>query len=461
MKNKNLLSFVIVLTSVLSALFFFLLFSSIRCEADDWAAGINFRTNSLLETYKNTYWLDTLRPMSILLSYLGVGVTGDVNYYPTTLFILFILIAGLFVYFIYKLLQEVFTFDKPTTFNKPLLICFSLLLVMSLYFITTNRLEIFGWMSASINHLVPIIFAFLAAYVLIKEYKKSDYLYLSICVFFIGGAAEHIAASVIAVIAVCSFLFFYNKKNKHQVFTEHKAFFVKLIFFGALLSVFFLFTAITPGAWLRYNNTQQYVKVHSPERSIEVLNTIKLLIKPYKLMALAFLFFVWMFFVKIFSVRLKINIHWKYLVASLVVVTFVTSVFSVFCYNTLKIDRMWFVFDVTLFIVASILTLQFISDKKLSYIFTYVGAIYIMGMMIFFDVRHMPALYHFSTEHDRIIIFLQKQKEGEVAVIDSFPPHDLVTQARLTSDPDDSFNISFCKFYRIKAKVVVKHPYNE
>jgi hypothetical protein len=461
LKNKNILPFVIILASVLSVLFFFVLFSSIRCEADDWAAGINFRAHSLLETYKNTYWLDTLRPMSILLSYLGVGVTNNTSYFPTTILLLFVSITGLFVYFIYKLLQEVFTFDKPTPFKKPLLVCFSLLLVMSLYFMTTNRLEIFGWMSASINHLVPVVFVFLVAYILIKEYKKTDYLYLSVCVFFVGGAAEHIAASIIAVIVVCSFLFFYNKPNKSEAFMEHKTFFIKLIFFSALLSLFFLFTVITPGAWIRYNNTQQYVKVHSPERSLEVLNTIKLLIKPYKLMALAFLLFVWMFFVKTFQAKLKIKIHWKYLVASLAVVIIITSVFSAFCYNTLKIDRMWFVFDATAFILTSIMIVQFISDKKLSYIFTYAGAVYILGTMIFFDVRHIPALYNFSTEHDKIISYLQKQKEGEVAVVDSFPPHDLVTQARLTSDPEDSFNVAFCKFYSIKAKVIVKKPYNE
>ena len=461
MKNKNILPFVIVLTFVLSAVFFFVLFSSLRCEADDWAAGINFRTYSLFETYKNTYWIDTLRPMSILLSYLGVGITSNTSYYPITILLLFVLVVWLFAYFIYKLLQEVFTFDKSTPLNKPLLVCVSLLLVMSLYFMTTNRLEIFGWMSASINHLVPVVFVFLAGYILIKEHKKTDYLYLSVCVFFIGGAAEHVAPSVISVITVCSFLFFYNKPNKHEAFVEHKVFFAKLIFFSALLALFFLFTAITPGAWIRYNNTLQYVKVHSPERSLEVLNTVKLLIKPYKLMALVFLFFVWMLFAKTFQAKLKTKIHWKYLVASLVVVTIITSVFSAFCYNTLKIDRMWFVFDVTVFIVVSILILQFISDKKLSEIFTYSGAVYILSMAVFFDARHIPALYHFSTENDKIISYLQKQKEGEVAVIDNFPPHDLVTQARLTSDPEDSFNVAFCKFYGIKAKVVVKHPYNE
>ena len=461
MKNKNILPFVIILTSVLSATFFLVLFSSIRCEADDWAAGINFRNYSFLETYKNTYWLDTLRPMSILLSYLGVGITNNTNYYPVTILLLFVSVAGLFVYFIYKLLQQVFTFDKLTTFNTLLLICLSLLLVMSLYFMTTNRLEIFGWMSASINHLVPVIFIFLATYILIKKYKKIDYLCLLICVFFIGGAAEHIAPSVIAVAVVCFFLFFYNKQHKRDVFRQHKEFFLKLTFFSVLLTLFFLFTAITPGAWLRYNNTQQYVKIHSPERSLEIIGTLKLLFKPYKLMAFAFLFFVWLFFVKIFPVRLKVNIHWKYLVASLVVVTLVTSVFSIFCYNTLKIDRMWFVFDVTVFIITSILMLQFISDKKLNPVFIYLGAVYIAGMMIFFDARHIPTLYQFSTEHDKIISYLQKQKEGGVAIIDSFPPHDLVTQARLTSDPEDSFNVAFCKFYGIKAKVVVKHPYNE
>jgi hypothetical protein len=460
LRNKNTLPLVIVLSSVLSALFFFVLFSSIRCEADDWAAAINFRTYSLLETYKNTYWLDTLRPMSILLSYVGVGITSNTNYYPTTILLLFITIAGLFVYFIYRLLQEAFTFDK-SKINKPLLLCFSLLLLMSLYLMTSNRLEIFGWMSASVNHLVPIVFVFAAAYILIKEYKKTDYFYLSICVFFIGGAAEHVAPSVIAVIFSCGFLFFYSKENKHQVWQQHKVFFTKLIFFSVLLTLFFLFTVITPGAWLRYNNTQQYVKVHSPERSLEVLHVVTLLMRPYKFIAFGFLFFVWLLFTKIFQVKLKTTIHWKYLVASLIAVVIPTSVFCVSAYKTFNVDRMWFMFDATVFIIVSILILQFISNKKLSDVFVYSGAIYIMGFLFFFDARHIPAVRSFATEHDKIIAYLQQQKEGEIAVVDSFPPNDLITQARLTSDPEDSFNVVFCKFYGIKAKVVVTHPYKE
>ncbi|HXU27391.1 MAG TPA: DUF6056 family protein [Bacteroidia bacterium] len=461
MKNKNIISFVIVLASVLSLLFFFVLFSSVRCEPDEMVAGMNFRASFFLEVYRNNYLYDTFRPMYPLFSYFGVGLTNNTNYYPLTFLIIYIFISCLFIYSVYKLLQQVFTFQKLTFSDKLLLVCFSILLLMSLYFITTNRLEIFGWLSASITHLVPIVFVFTSTYFLIKEHKKLDYLYLSVCVFFIGGAAEHIAPSVVAIIVSCSLLFFYGKKNKREAFQEHKELFLKLAFFSAILTLFFLFTLVTPGAWYRYYNTQQYVKIHSPERSLEILNIIKLLCRPYKLIAFGFLVFTWVLFTKIFQVKLRMTIPWKYLLASLIAVTITTCVFCVFAYKTLNVDRMWFVFDVTLFIVASILILQFISARNLNFFLTYFGTAYLLLTVTLFDVRHIPALYKFSTEHDKIINNLQQQKEGELIEIDSFPPHDLITQTGITSDPENHFNVLFCKFYNIKARVSVKHPYNE
>lgn len=461
MKNKNILRFVVVLTSVLSVAFFITLFSSVRCEPDEMVAGLNFRAYSFLEVYRNNYLYDTFRPMYPLFSYIGVGLTSNTNYYPLTFLAVYLFVAGLFVYSIYKLLQLVFKFQPQGFSNKFLLFCFSTLLFTSLYFITTNRLEIFGWFSASITHLVPVVFIFISAYFLLKENRKADYFWLAVCVFFIGGAAEHIAPSVASVIIVCSILFFYDKKNKRQAFEENKPLFLKLLFFSALLSLFFLFTVITPGAWYRYHNTQQYVKIHSPERSLELFGIIKLLLRPYKLIALAFLFFVWTLFTETFGVKLRTTIHWKYLIIALVAVTTTTAVFCFFAYKTLNVDRMWFVLDVTLFIVISVLILQYISSQNVNTLFVYGGAAYLLIIVFSFDVRHIPALRTFSSEHDKTINYFQQQKEGELVEIENLPPHDLITQTGITADPENHYNIMFCKFYNIKAKVSVKHPYSE
>jgi len=442
-------------------LFFFVLFSSVRCEPDEMVAGLNFRAYSFLQVYKNNYLYDTFRPMYPLFSYIGVGLTGNAAYYPTTFLIIYLFIGELFVYSVYKLLQRVFRLQELNLFNKLLLHCFSLLFLMSLYFITTNRLEIFGWLSASITHLVPVVFVFVGAFFLLKEPKKTDYLYLSVCVFFIGGAAEHIAPCVVSVIVVCSFLFFYGNKNKREAYQAHKELFLKLTFFCALLVLFSLFTIITPGAWNRYHNTQHYVKVHSPERSLDVLNTIKLLCRPYKLIAIGFLVFVWALFLKIFSVKLKTYIHPKYLIVSLVAVFITTSIFCVFAYKTFNVDRMWFVFDVTLFIALSVLILQFVATRNINDSVIYFGLVCLLVTISLFDVRHIPALCNFSAGYDKVITDLQHQKAGELIEIDHLPPHDLTTQTGITSDPENHYNIMFCKFYNIKAKVLVKHPYNE
>jgi hypothetical protein len=452
--NKKILSPVVILLSILSAVFFLVLFSSVRCEPDDMVAGLNFRHHSFLEIYRNNYWYDTFRPMYPLLMYFVVGITSNINYYPIAVSILYTCIMGVFVFSVYKLLQRLFTFDsKLTPFNKMLLACFSLLFLMSLYFTTTNRIEIFAWLSGSVSHLVPVIFIFISAYVLIKEHKKRDYLYLIVCVFFIGGGAEHIAPALIATVGICMFLFFYKRKDKKKVFQENKPLLFKIVFFSTLLSLFFLFTVITPGAWHRYYNTQQYVKIHSPERNLEILHIIKSLLRPYKLTGVAFLFFTWMFFIKMFRVKLRMTIHWKYHIATLIVVTITTSIFCAFCYNTLNVDRMWFVFDLIVFIIVSALIIEIVSSRKANVLLSYSGIIYVLGMVILFDIRHIPTLLTYSSTYDNFILSLQQKNTRELVQTKELPSPDLIMQTPLNTDPEDGFNVMFCNFYNIQAKV--------
>ena len=73
-----------------------------------------------------------------------------------------------------------------------------------------------------------------------------------------------------------------------------------------------------------------------------------------------------------------------------------------------------------------------------------------------FNVRHIPSLVNFSSEHDKIISSLQQKSNEETVVLESFPKPDLINQVELSDDPNDQVNQLFCRFYGIKAKVSVK-----
>ncbi|MFI5141258.1 MAG: hypothetical protein ACHQII_02780, partial [Bacteroidia bacterium] len=89
MKNKNILPIAIVLISVLSTLFFLVLFSSVRCESDDMIISLEFRDGSFLKTFLGRYNFYSFRPVYTLGSFVTMGYSNNPANYPLTIFVFY------------------------------------------------------------------------------------------------------------------------------------------------------------------------------------------------------------------------------------------------------------------------------------------------------------------------------------------------------------------------------------
>jgi hypothetical protein len=323
---------------------------------------------------------------------------------------------------------------------------------MCVYFLTTERIEIFGWISASIIHLVPIVFVFLSTWLIIKQQKTTDYILLMFSAFFIAGGAEHIALStIVSVFVLASIIFFVHKKNK-EFYKEHKPQFIKAAFFFLLLSICFAFFIYNPGTQIRYQQENNFVQSHA---SLYSTNLFSLLGKPHKIIGLLFLVIFWMLFKNTFQIKSP-SVKLKYFITATIVVLVITSLLSVFIFNTFSIGRIWFVFDISLFVLLSASIIKFIDQLKINTGILHAAAGIFLITLALFDIRHIPALLNFSSQHDKLIYSLQQKSAEEIIVLQNFPNPDLTNQVVLSADSNNDVNQLFCRFYNIKAKVSVK-----
>jgi hypothetical protein len=113
-------------------------------------------------------------------------------------------------------------------------------------------------------------------------------------------------------------------------------------------------------------------------------------------------------------------------------------------------------FDVTVVVLLSIYILKMIQKIRINTVAFYSISLFIVSILIMFDIRHIPALLNYASQHDKIISSLQQKNGEEIIVLESFPKPDLTNQVELSEDPNNDVNQLFCRFYNIKAKISVK-----
>ena len=145
------------------------------------------------------------------------------------------------------------------------------------------------------------------------------------------------------------------------------------------------------------------------------------------------------------------KIKLKYFAAVFIVTVFIAVLTSSFAYYSLLTGRVWFVADVAFFLLLSATIIKYNPIKKNNLQLIFVS---ICGtILLLFDIRHIPALLHFCSTHDKIISDLRKEPVGKTIALKEFPQPDLTNQVELSPDPDNAENQLFCRFYGIKAKV--------
>ena len=443
MSLNNWYRVTIYICAFLSVCFFVVLFFSIRCEPDDMITALKFRNQSLSQIIYNDYFYNLFRP-SALISFFSVGYSANPNLYPYSILSLFLFISSVFVFSTYKLIVEIFNFHLTTTKEKTALVCISILLFMSLYFLTTNRIEIFGWMSAFITHFTPVAFIVFSAWIIIKKTNSIvDYLWLTIAAFLIGGSAEHITPSVL--VAIAPILLSAKFKNK------------KFLYFTVVLTCVYLISVITPGTLYRINTTTEYINSHPSSQTLSSIYFFKMFFQPYKIIGVLLLFVSWMVFVKTINPSQSFTIRWRYFLIPIITSLVIAMLVITFVYKSFSETRLLFIVDFALFVAINVFALKF-AHKLKDIRFLLPGlTIASMVVLLFFSFRHIPRLRYFANKHDETISYLKQQSSNQVITISAFPDSDLTNQALMYSDPENEENLLFCRFYNIKAKVSVKN----
>ena len=455
MRTPKILNALLVVTASLIMVFFFVLFYSVRFEPDDMNTSLQLQRSSLIDLLINKYYNTSFRPLFIVTSFFTIGYISDTGQYLNTVFVYFLFVYALFAFSIYKILQEIFSVNEKDLQQKRALFCFSNLFFISIYFLTTEKIEIFGWYCASTIYLFPMAISSFAVWRLIKSNKNIfDYVLLFICAVLISGGAEHVPASLIAVAAPLTLILFFEKRGDKTFFREHKYQIRKTVFFVLAVMVFFFLFVTNPGLWSHYNDAQADVIKTGGQNQVRFLETLIMFCKPAKLMGFALLFISWNLFSQYFDLKSSKRINLIYFVGVFFATVLVAVLTGSFAYNSLVVGRVWFVADVSFFVLLSAIVLKYKLNinPPMKIVIAVAGLI----IMLFFAGRHIPALLSFSAEHDRIVSYLQKQDSGKVIVIENFPKPDLINQVELSLDPNVGENQLFCQFYHIKAKVSVK-----
>jgi hypothetical protein len=251
-------------------------------------------------------------------------------------------------------------------------------------------------------------------------------------------------------------LLLYNKRKDKPFYQDNKKQIMKGIFFACSLVVFLIVCISNPGVRLHYNEVHQLTDGFAAHHDMNVLEAIKLFCKPHKLIGLVLLIFFWMMFQSVFNLTNNVKIKPSYFLVVILCVIIVSASASMYAYHTLSVGRIWFVLDVALFVFLSILIIKRINKLKQNNIILYIGTALFLITLILFDIRHIPALLNFSSQHDKIISSLQQKTREEIIVLESFPKPDLTNQVELSDDPNNDVNKLFCRFYNIKAKISVK-----
>ena len=418
---------------------------------------LQLQSSGLLDLLITKYNNTSFRPLFIVTSFFTIGYHAvDANQYLNTVFVYFIFVYGLFVFSINKLLIELFSLQQIETRQKFLLACISNLLFTCIYFLTTEKIEIFGWYCCSTIHLFPMAIGCFSAWLIIKKQKsKSDFVLLFMGALLIAGSAEHVPASFMASGGIVLLMLVLEKRNNRNIFKEHKTKLTKLYFFGGVLLVFFLLFITNPGVWLHYEGAQNMVRHEGQQNKTQAFDFLKMFAKPAKLIGVFILASTWFLFCGIFNPQEK-KINLKYFIVAFMAVAFVTAITSLFAYKSLPVGRIWFITDVALFVVISALSVKFISERKMDKASLFVSCGLLTASMLTFTIRHIPNLLRFSAGHDKIVSYLRQQDSGKVIVLEKFPLPDLSNQVVLSEDPQVGENQLFCKFYNIKAKVSVK-----
>jgi len=430
----------------LSILFFLSLFYAVRFEGDDMVLSLVFRENSFFTSFEWYHQHFSFRPAVLFLVFATLG-SDDPHIYPYTIFTYFTLIYCFWVWTLYKILGVLFPLLKD---QKYFLSCFSVVQITAIYFLCTDRIEVFGWASSSMLYLVPVVLSSYAAYLLIKpQLKRIEYAGLFASAGMIGGCLEYVAVFDL-ILGGAMILYFLNKRRKGDPVRKEKLF--RPVFFTSVLAVFSAFCILNPGILERFQGMNELARADAYAGGPYSQSFLTMFFKPHKLIGIALIFISWWF---ILNSATAYSITKRGIIAvvfCLIVAVALTIASSQLSYHTLSVGRMWFLTDVMIYVLAVALLLYFLPKTVVPVKVFYALALLFCAVFSFYCVKHIRAQWIFVSRYDKVIEHI-KSSPNEKLIVVGLPKPDLGSAASLYNEPGRGPNRLFCRFYKINAVV--------
>jgi hypothetical protein len=377
---------------------------------------------------------------------------------------LFVFISQLFTFSVllvslYSIYRTVFRAWLQMNVSRWQLLASSLITGASLYYLTSQIVEIYTYTSSYYSYFMPVAFFCLGLSCVISE-KKTGWILvlLFIASFSVGGSSENVSASFIACIGV--FFVFQLFKLKRRVFSDPRM--RKLFVFILLTSVFALIAYTAPGARNRAageaaNALLKSNELFAPHRPDVFLQKYFHLSNLVGLLLLSWFVYLGHFVPQqkfALVKRIFIQCSIAFVVSVLIHLLITKVIFDSFGYL-----RIWFPvnFHMCMLLVSGLFYAGTKARASAAAAISSFGGLICLCFLVLYTFRHYPKVTSFSELYfaRREEVIENCTKSGDQLYISrQLPDPDILYFDKFVRLPKDSLTVYYCVFNEIPCKNV-------
>lgn len=446
---------------------------SMRPALDDLGLVSLLKEKGYLGSVSYNYYNFNFRYVSLLIFNLLFSI-ADINLAFDYLIPIFHLcMLSVFIFSLAKL--AIFAFEKVFSYSCSLFegLISSIIFIGTLYFGTSQSIEIWTYFTVILYYLYPIIFT-VAGFSLIVSSIKRNIIWtrslLFLCFLFAGAGVENYSIGLLLflVVIILSRLIktgSWDIKNFLNNSFDQK---ITIAFASLLISALFVYFA--PGTLNRPNIENQMVITNLAGEAMnrstgEIL--FNLIFQKRSLFVLLFLF-GWLAIGSSISnlkvtdqkVEFKKIIFWILIVLSIFLI--VTLLISMLVFKGNIPLRAWFPlnFVATLFLVVMAVNIGFLYFKKFKILLNSLVLISLLPALVYFNFVQIPVMVNYARSYDSRI---QKMKLNEnkdpkkVLFLAPLLPSGLIVSSEISSDTSQYINKIMASAYGINFPISLQH----
>lgn len=437
----------ILIPGLCGLLFLLWLSSCARLSFDELAFAATFKTLSLKDAFVTLASTHNLRWTTLLIQYLLFGII-DGTHYPAVILLFFLIFYGIWIQQLGLLTR--LSAKRFMAMEVERLTSWGLasLAISVLYFFTSQAVEVFTFMGAVTDRLLPFLLMTWGLNLLLSSGSPGNRFAIVLCAFLMAGTGEN---GTLSLLTAC-FVF-----ATHRRFWRKKTLSFSFVLFTTSLLTFFVIENLSAGnaTRLQVERTHHFTCGTGGGYCAETLNIfLPRLFAPRMLLALPLLLVF-----SVFSFGLHEEAKEKlgnYCARSIkfflfllppVVALHVIIAFAVFDnYGPLRI---WMPVN-GLLAVLSVATAIWLGTRFGAHWLKYAAGILACGVIAFYFSRYFSGTNGYARAYDaRVAYLLQIKTPDSVVTVPPLPPSGIVVQGDIMVDAKDDVNRDFKNTYRL------------